>query len=93
MTGKGGQVVGISTDSVETQRKFKEKLKVPYPLLSDESGKVAAQYGGKVPVVGLANRATYVIAKDGTVKEVVTGGDAIDPAGAITACPIHKKGA
>jgi peroxiredoxin Q/BCP len=93
VTGKGGQVVGISTDSVETQRKFKEKLKVPYPLLSDQGGKVAAQYGGKVPVVGVANRATFVIATDGTVKEVITGGDAIDPGGAITACPIHRKGA
>lgn len=92
MTKKGGQVVGISVDSVETQKKFKEKLKVPYTLLSDEGGKVAAQYGGKVPVVGLANRATFVVAQDGTVKEVVTGSDAIDPGGAITACPLRKKG-
>ena len=93
MTTKGGQVVGISVDSVETQKKYKEKLKVPYTLLADEGGKVAAQYGGKVPIIGLANRATYVIATDGTVKEVVTGSDAIDPGGAITACPLHKKGA
>ncbi len=92
MTKKGGQVVGISVDSVATQKKFKEQLKVPYTLLSDEGGKVAAQYGGKVPVLGLANRATYVVAQDGTVKEVVAGGDAIDPGGAIAACPVHKGG-
>ena len=93
MTKKGGQVVGISVDSVATQKKFKEQLKVPYTLLSDEGGKVAAQYGGKVPVLGLANRATYVIEQDGTVKEVVSGSDAIDPGGAIAACPMHRNGA
>ncbi len=92
MTTKGAQLVGISVDSVETQKKFKEQLKVPYPLLSDQGGKVAAQYGGKIPVVGLANRATYVIDQDGKVKDVVTGSDAIEPGGAITACPLHRKG-
>jgi peroxiredoxin Q/BCP len=88
--GKGAQVVGISTDSVETQRKFKDEYKLPYPLLSDAGGKVAKQYGGTLPVVGLAQRATYVVAQDGTIKEVVTGSAAFDPAGAITSCPIHK---
>jgi peroxiredoxin Q/BCP len=89
--GKGAQVVGISTDSVKTQKKFKDEYKLPYPLLSDEGGKVAKQYGGTIPVVGLANRATFVVAQDGTVKQIVTGSDAVDPAGAITSCPIGKK--
>ena len=40
----------------------------------------------------MANRATFVLEKDGTVKDVITGGDAIDPGGAITSCPLHKKG-
>lgn len=93
MEKKGAQVVGISVDSVATQKKFKEQLKVPYPILSDEGGKVAAQYGGKVPVLGLANRATFVIQQDGKVKEIVTGGDAIDPGGAIISCPMRKGGA
>lgn len=84
-------MVGISTDSVETQRKFKEEYKLPYPLLSDQGGKVAKQYGGTIPVAGLANRATFVIAQDGTVKEIVTGNAAIDPSGAITSCPVHRK--
>lgn len=92
MVGKGAQVVGISTDSVEKQKKFKEEYQLPYPLLSDEGGKVAKQYGGTIPVVGLANRATYVVAQDGTIKEILTGNAAIDPAGAITSCPVGKKG-
>ncbi|BDG10809.1 hypothetical protein AMPC_39220 [Anaeromyxobacter paludicola] len=84
-------MVGISTDSIENQKKFKEELKLPYPLLSDDGGKVARQYGGTIPVVGLANRATYVVAQDGMVKEVRSGSDAIDPAGAITSCPMRGR--
>ena len=84
--------MGISTDTVETQRKFKEELKLPYPLLSDKGGTVANQYGGTIPVVGLANRATYVVGQDGLVKEIVTGSDAIDPAKSISACSAGKKG-
>ncbi len=92
MTKASGQVVGISTDSVETQKKFKEELKLPYPLLSDQGGAVARQYGGTIPVVGLANRATYVVGQDGRVKQIITGSDAIDPAKSIDACSTGKKG-
>ena len=90
---KGAQVFGVSTDSVETQKKFKAEYKLPYSLLSDEGGKVSSQYGGTMPVFGVANRATFVVDQDGTVKGVVTGGDAIDPGGAIASCPIRRKAA
>lgn len=89
--GKGAQVVGISTDSVATQKKFKDENNLPFVLLSDAGGKVAGQYGGTIPVVGYANRATYVVDHDGTVKAIATGEAAIDPAGAITSCPVHGK--
>jgi peroxiredoxin Q/BCP len=84
--GKGAQVVGISVDDVATQRRFKEQYQLPFPLLSDEGGKVARQYGGTMPIVGVASRATFVVGRDGTVKEIVTGNDAIEPQGAIAAC-------
>ena len=84
--------MGISTDSVETQKKFKDEYKLPYPLLSDAGGKVAKQFGGTIAVIGLANRATFVVEQDGTVKEIVTGNDAINPTGAINACPAQRKG-
>ncbi len=85
-------MVGISTDTVETQKKFKEELKLPYPLLSDKGGAVANQYGGTIPVVGLANRATYVVGQDDRLKEIVTGSDAIDPTRSISACSAGRKG-
>lgn len=82
--------MGISTDSVETQRKFKQEHSLPFTLLSDEGGKVSKQYGGTIPVMGLANRATYVVGQDGKIVEIVTGGAAIDPAGSITSCPTRR---
>ncbi len=89
VVGKGAQVVGVSTDDVETQRRFKAENQLPFPLLSDEGGKVAKQYGGTVALLGFAHRATFVVDRDGTVKEIVTGSAAIDPAGSIAACPLH----
>jgi thioredoxin-dependent peroxiredoxin len=91
VTAKGAQVVGISVDDVETLKRFREANRLPFPLLSDEGGKVAKQYGGTVPVVGVANRATFVLDRDGTVSEIVTGSEAVNPASAIAACPIPKK--
>jgi thioredoxin-dependent peroxiredoxin len=88
---KGAEVVGVSTDSVEKLARFKSEFNLPFILLSDEKGTVVEQYPGKIPVLGVANRATYVIGQDGVVKEVITGGDAIDPSTAVAACPIGKK--
>ncbi len=45
-----------------------------------------------MPVVGYANRATYVVGSDGIVKEIATGSAAIDPGGAISSCPVHVSG-
>ena len=90
VTAKGAQVVGISVDGVDTQRKFKERYSLPFPLLSDEGGKVSELYSGKMPVVGLSKRANVVIGEDGLVKAVVEGGDAVDPTSAIASCPLRK---
>jgi thioredoxin-dependent peroxiredoxin len=91
VVGKGAQVVGISVDDVATQRRFKEKYGLPFPLLSDAGGAVARRYGGTMPLIGLAWRATFVLDRDGTVKQLITGSEAIDPAGAIASCPAHLR--
>jgi peroxiredoxin Q/BCP len=87
---KGAEVVGVSTDSVEKLAKFKSEFNLPFVLLSDEKGTVADQYAGRIPVLGVANRATYVIGEDGVVSQIITGGDAIDPSTAVAACPLKK---
>lgn len=91
VVGKGAQVVGVSTDDLATQKRFRDENQLPFPLLSDEDGKVARQYGGTVPILGIAHRTTFVIAQDGVVKEIVRGSDAIDPAGSIKSCPLRHE--
>src|SRR5262245_47031526 len=58
------QVFGISADNVETQTKFAESLKLPFPLLADPEVTVAKAYG-VANEKGYANRVTFVIGKDG----------------------------
>lgn len=38
-------VIGVSPDSLESHRKFKNKFGLPYPLLSDENHKLADNFG------------------------------------------------
>jgi thioredoxin-dependent peroxiredoxin len=38
-------VIGVSPDSLESHRKFKEKFQLPYRLLSDEGHRVADSFG------------------------------------------------
>jgi peroxiredoxin Q/BCP len=38
-------VIGVSRDSVASHDKFKKKYKLPFPLVSDEDGKVCEAYG------------------------------------------------
>jgi thioredoxin-dependent peroxiredoxin len=39
------RILGISTDPLESHRKFKEKMKFPFELGSDEDHAVASQFG------------------------------------------------
>lgn len=59
-------VFGVSTDPVDTHRRFAGKLDLPFRLLSDPDQKVAARYGSK-DAGGVNRRTVYVIGKDGTV--------------------------
>ena len=55
--------------------------------------KVSEQYGVLIANLGLANRATFVVDKDGKIVNIQEGRDAIDPTGADEACSrlAHKK--
>ncbi len=83
---RGAVVVGVSTDDVATLRSFRESLKAPFPMLSDEDGSVAAQYVGTK--AGLANRANFVIDTDGRIVRVTRGSGAVDPGADVAACPV-----
>jgi len=55
-------------------------------MLSDHMRKVSEEYGVLIPAMGVANRATFVIDKDGKIVNIQEGRDAIDPSGADEAC-------
>jgi peroxiredoxin len=81
------KVFGISTDNTPSQKEFATKLSLSFPLLSDFSKReVAAAYGVLIPTAGIANRATFVVDKEGKIQHIEEGSGAIDPTGAETAC-------
>ena len=45
LAGKKVTVFGMSTDKPETQKKFKDKNKLPYDLISDPGGEIAKKLG------------------------------------------------
>ncbi len=63
----GAEVVGISSDSVESHRRFAARHGLPFTLLSDRGGKVRKLYGVPATFGILPGRVTYVIDRDGTV--------------------------
>jgi peroxiredoxin Q/BCP len=67
----GAQRVGISADPVDRQRRFAERHGFDYPLLSDESGDVAAAYGVRRRFVTPVKRVTFVIDTERRVRKVL----------------------
>lgn len=63
----GAEVVGISTDTVESHQGFAEEHSLPLRLLSDPDGKVSAEYGMKSWLPGRSARGVVVIDKKGKV--------------------------
>lgn len=64
----GAEVVGISTDSIESHRKFAERHELPLRLLSDAGGKVSALYGAKSIIPGRTARSVFVIDAEGKLR-------------------------
>jgi peroxiredoxin Q/BCP len=69
-------IVGISRDKVKSHDKFKAKYELPFPLGSDEDGKVCEAYGTWVEksmygrkYMGI-ERATFLIDRHGVIRHV-----------------------
>lgn len=71
---KNAVIIGVSADSVDLHKQFKEKYELPFMLLSDETKKVLKDYGvwqeksmyGK-KYMGI-ERTTYVIDEKGKMR-------------------------
>ena len=67
-TEAGVEVIGVSSDSQESHRKFRDTYLLPFSLLSDEMGVVKKLYGISGHL--LPARITFVIDKAGVVRNV-----------------------
>ena len=72
----GAQRVGISADTVATQKKFAAANRFDFPLLSDREGVVARQFGVRRGPLGRrlglpVKRMTFVIDRSGAIREVI----------------------
>lgn len=63
----GAEVVGVSTDTVDSHKDFAEKNQLPLRLLSDPDGSVSAKYGMKSWLPGRSARGVVVIDKEGKI--------------------------
>ena len=66
------EVMGISSDSVESHERFANKHKLPFPLLSDRGEKIRKLYGVPNTLGLFPGRVTYVIDQEGVVRHVFT---------------------
>lgn len=72
----GAVVLGVSPDDVESHKKFREKYRLNFPLLSDTDHKVAEMYGAWTEKVRFGKRSmgiqrsTFLIDANGIVRKV-----------------------
>ena len=64
------EVIGVSSDSLESHRRFTEKHDLPFTLLSDEGGKVRRLYGVPNTFGVFPGRVTYVIDEAGVIRHM-----------------------
>ena len=64
----GAEVVGISSDSIESHKNFAAHHKLPLRLLSDSDGAVSRLYGARSLIPGRVARSVFVIDGNGILR-------------------------
>jgi peroxiredoxin Q/BCP len=62
---RGIQVFGVNPQNARSHARFREKFRLPFPLLVDPGRKVAALYQAGGPIV---KRTVYLIGPDGVIR-------------------------
>ncbi|MCA1979640.1 MAG: peroxiredoxin [Thiobacillus sp.] len=62
-------VIGVSVDDTHSHADFAHKHRLPFPLLSDPGGHVAAAYGSllNLGLMRIARRRTFIVGPDGRI--------------------------
>ena len=66
----GAEVIGVSSDSVDSHSRFSQSCSLPFTILSDDGGKVRKLYGVPSTLGLFPGRVTYVIGRDGIIRHV-----------------------
>ncbi len=66
----GAEVIGVSSDSTESHKRFSEHHHLPFFLLSDPKKELRKLYGVPSNMGFLAGRVSYVIDREGIVRHV-----------------------
>jgi len=62
LQGIGLQILGVSRDTPEAQKKFRDSHHLPFTLIADTDGKVAEAFHVPLyPVVGMTKRQSFII--------------------------------
>jgi thioredoxin-dependent peroxiredoxin len=64
----GAEVVGISTNTVESHKAFADHHELPLRLLADVDRKIADLYGANSMIPGKVARSVFVIDPDGVIR-------------------------
>lgn len=65
----GAEVIGVSTDSVQSHRGFMKEHGLNFALLADKNRGFSKAYGA-LNLTGTASRITYIIGRDGKITHV-----------------------
>lgn len=66
----GASIVGVSTDDQDTQCRFAESLKAPFPMIGDHDKKISTAYGVLWPLIGRPKRVTFIVNPLRTIEAV-----------------------
>ena len=75
---QGFRIMGISTDTVKSHKKFEQKYSLPFPLIADEDNKIVEKYGvwGEKKFMGRTfdgtHRTTFLIDEKGKIRKIIT---------------------
>ena len=71
-TNLGAEVIGVSSDSVESHKRFLDAYLLPFTLLSDRKGEVRALYGSTKGFGLVPGRYTFIIDRAGIIRHIFT---------------------
>ena len=68
----GAVVIGVSADTERSHQEFARKHELPFSLLADPDHVLIRKYGVGMPLIGISRRVTFIIGKDGVIRQVIT---------------------